>query len=64
MQPPNLPLNPPIIQLFFMLVTVLFCPPSVSICIVTLHTCARDKVIGFVVVVMDTKIAKSGDLGT
>ena len=36
--------------------------------IFTLHTCARGKVIGHVVIVvvivMDTKIAKSGDLGT
>ena len=28
------------------------------------RTCARGKVIGRVVVVVDTKIAKSGDLGT
>ena len=32
----------------------------------TLHACARDKVIGriVIVVVVDTKIVKSGDLGT
>ena len=31
---------------------------------ITLHACARGKVIGRVVVVVDAKIGKSGDLGT
>ena len=33
--------------------------------IIILHTCARDKVIGrvVVVVIVDTKMGKSGDLG-
>ena len=29
----------------------------------TPHACARGKVITYVVVIVDTKIAKSGDLG-
>ena len=37
-----------------------------SMKIITPRTCARGKMIGYVVVVVvvDTKIAKSGDLGT
>ena len=41
---------------------------SHSYIIITLHACARSKVIGcvivIIVVVVDTKITKLGDLGT